>query len=73
MTPGVFVLTNVTILEEGLLLCLFIQGLLDTLPEPGTEWSEEQQKDWLALAAEIFKLLYKSHPTNETIFVTSRK
>lgn len=37
----------------------FIQGLIDALPEPGTQWPEEKQKEWLATAAQIFKFIYE--------------
>ena len=37
----------------------FIQGLLDTLPEPETNWAIEGQAKWLQAAANIFCLMYK--------------
>lgn len=37
----------------------FIQGLLDTLPEPGTNWTIEGRTKWLQAAANIFDLIYK--------------
>jgi hypothetical protein len=37
----------------------FIQGLLDTLPEPNTNWTVEGRAQWLQTAANIFGLLYK--------------
>lgn len=37
----------------------FIQGLLDTLPEPNTNWAEEGRAKWLQAAANIFDLMYK--------------
>lgn len=37
----------------------FIQGLLETLPEPGTEWKANDRADWLTAAATMFKLIYK--------------
>jgi hypothetical protein len=37
----------------------FIQGLLKTLPEPGTNWSIEGRSKWLQAAANIFDLMYK--------------
>ena len=36
----------------------FIQGLLDTLPEPFSAWTEDEQQLWLATAQQIFKILY---------------
>lgn len=43
----------------------FIQGLINALPEPGTEWPEAQQKEWLETAAQIFKFIYKKSNTRE--------
>jgi hypothetical protein len=37
----------------------FIQGLLDTLPEPATNWTIEGRAKWLQAAANIFDLIYK--------------
>jgi hypothetical protein len=37
----------------------FIQGLLDSLPEPNTNWAEEGRAKWLQAAANIFDLMYK--------------
>lgn len=37
----------------------FIQGLLDTLPEPQTNWAVEGRAKWLQAAANIFDLIYK--------------
>ncbi len=37
----------------------FIQGLLDTLPEPQTNWAIEGRAKWLQAAANIFDLIYK--------------
>jgi hypothetical protein len=37
----------------------FIQGLLDTLPEPGTNWAVEGRAKWLQAAGNIFDLMYK--------------
>lgn len=37
----------------------FIQGLLDTLPEPNTNWNVEGRAKWLQAAANIFDLIYK--------------
>ncbi len=36
----------------------FIQGLLDTLPEPDTNWTVEGRAKWLQAAANIFDLIY---------------
>jgi hypothetical protein len=36
----------------------FIQGLLDTLPEPGTNWGVEGRAKWLMAAAHNFDLIY---------------
>ena len=37
----------------------FIQGLLQTLPEPGSEWPLDEQATWLETAAHIFGLMYQ--------------
>lgn len=37
----------------------FVQGLLDTLPEPQTTWTVEGRAKWLQAAANIFDLIYK--------------
>ncbi|MGD0024848.1 MAG: hypothetical protein ABSC37_09515 [Xanthobacteraceae bacterium] len=37
----------------------FVQGLLDTLPEPNTNWTVEGRAKWLQAAANIFDLMYK--------------
>ena len=37
----------------------FVQGLLDSLPEPGTEWSAFDRAKWLGTAAGIFSLMYE--------------
>ena len=37
----------------------FIQGLLQTLPEPDTVWSVEGRAAWLETAANCFTLMYK--------------
>lgn len=35
-----------------------IQGLLQTLPAPGTNWSAKDQTNWLTLAGSVFKMIY---------------
>ena len=37
----------------------FIQGLLQTLPEPDTVWSEAEREKWLTTAKQIFGLIYR--------------
>jgi hypothetical protein len=37
----------------------FIQGLLQTLPKPETEWAATARVKWLQTAANIFDLIYK--------------
>jgi len=39
----------------------FIQGLLDTLPAPQTNWAIEGRAKWLQAAANIFDLIYKGN------------
>jgi hypothetical protein len=36
----------------------FIQGLLDTLPAPETNWTIEGRAKWLQAAAHCFDLIY---------------
>ncbi len=43
----------------------FIQGLLDKLPKPETEWPVEARKKWLQTAANIFDLMYSSDGGDE--------
>lgn len=50
----------------------FIEGLLQSLPEPGSQWSAEDRASWLQAAAYIFKLIYKGDGTVE-IKAPSRK
>lgn len=40
----------------------FIQGLVDSLPEPGKEWSEPEREQWLSAAKSIFGLIYRTTP-----------
>jgi hypothetical protein len=47
------------VLPEGPELHPFIQGLLNTLPEPQTNWTVEGRAKWLQAAANIFDLMYK--------------
>lgn len=37
----------------------FIQGLIEALPEPGTNWAVEGRAKWLQAAANNFDLMYK--------------
>lgn len=37
----------------------FIEGLVRTLPTPGTAWPENERKQWLDAARQIFPLIYK--------------
>jgi hypothetical protein len=37
----------------------FIEGLLQTLPEPHTDWPAQDRAKWLQTAANIFDLIYK--------------
>lgn len=37
----------------------FVEGLLQTMPEPGTVWAIEGRAAWLEAAATAFKLIYK--------------
>lgn len=35
-----------------------VQGLLDVLPETGTDWAIEERIKWLKAAASIFDLMF---------------
>ncbi|MHB1937520.1 MAG: hypothetical protein ACYCOR_13160 [Acidobacteriaceae bacterium] len=37
-----------------------IEGLLKELPEPQTEWTTEERKNWLEMASTIFNVIYKN-------------
>lgn len=37
----------------------FIEGLLQTLPPVGDDWTTEERMNWLNIASGVFKLLYK--------------
>lgn len=37
----------------------FVEGLLQTMPEPGTLWAIEGRAAWLEAAANVFKLMYE--------------
>lgn len=38
-----------------------IQGLLMTLPAPGSDWSAQDRVNWLTLASSIFTMIYKGN------------
>lgn len=40
-----------------------IAGLLRELPEPGEEFPQEKQEDWIAIAKATFRLIYRSTET----------
>jgi hypothetical protein len=40
-----------------------LNGLVETLPEAHTVWSESEQDDWISAAKAVFKLIYKKAPT----------
>ena len=47
----------------------FIQGLLDKLPAPESEWPVEARMRWLTTAANIFDLMYKAPDEGKFILV----
>lgn len=51
----------------------FIEGLLQTLPEPGTLWTVEGRAAWLQAAAQNFTLIYKGEGKIEVQAVASQK
>lgn len=44
---------------EGIAMHPFVKGLVETLPDPNTEWPESARKQWLDAAAAIFRLIYR--------------
>jgi hypothetical protein len=42
----------------------FFRGLLEALPEPGTDWPPPQREQWLETARNIFALLYSEPGEN---------
>jgi hypothetical protein len=49
----------------------FIRGLLETLPEPRTQWGARERAKWLNAAAQIFDLIYEG--ADGTILVAKVK
>jgi hypothetical protein len=43
----------------------FIEGLLQALPQPGTEWPSDERKKWLGTAENVFALMYKDGSATE--------
>jgi Family of unknown function (DUF5343) len=41
---------------------LVMRGLLQTLPPVGTEWADEQRKEWMDAVSAAFNLIYKRPP-----------
>jgi hypothetical protein len=41
-----------------------IEGLLEELPKPKTEWPMEERKNWLEMASTIFNVIYKNSDDN---------
>ena len=41
-----------------------IEGLLNELPEPRSEWGTEERKNWLEMASTIFNVIYKNSDDN---------
>lgn len=61
----------------------FFQGLLEALPEPGSEWPPAKREQWLETARNIFALLYvdpaetpapppRAEPVDFTAYAESR-
>ncbi len=61
----------------------FFQGLLEALPEPGSEWPRAKREQWLETARNIFALLYvdpaetpapqaRAEPVDFTAYAESR-
>ncbi|HEY7523139.1 MAG TPA: hypothetical protein VH720_05705 [Candidatus Limnocylindrales bacterium] len=47
-----------------------IRGLVETLPDPGTEWADEDQNEWLDAARANFRLIYR-RPKRATTTTTT--
>lgn len=50
-----------------------IQGLLMTLPAPGSEWSIQERVNWLTMANSIFTMIYKGEGPSIQITQTPRQ
>lgn len=50
-----------------------IQGLLMTLPAPGSEWSADERVNWLTMASSIFTMIYKGGQAKIQISMTTTK
>ncbi len=44
-----------------------IQGLVESLPDIGTPWAEEEREEWAALAQLIFKRVYKNTTPRDVV------
>jgi hypothetical protein len=44
-----------------------IQGLLMTLPQPGSDWAGQERINWLTMANSIFTMIYKGDAASVTI------
>ena len=51
----------------------FIQGLLDELPKPGSEWRVQDRAKWLQTSANIFDLIYNDLLDDADIIVKVSK
>jgi hypothetical protein len=51
-----------------------IEGLLEELPEPKSEWSTEDRKKWLEMASSVFAVIYRdTEDSRGTLKVTLEK
>ena len=50
-----------------------IQGLLMTLPEPGTAWGGQERANWLTMANSIFTMIYSGDPASIDIKANNGK
>jgi hypothetical protein len=50
-----------------------IQGLLMTLPAPGSDWSADERVNWLTMASSIFTMIYKGGQSKIEISMANTK
>lgn len=55
---------------DGIDLHPLIQGILMTLPQPGSEWSSQDRANWLTMTNSIFTIIYKDKGDGSPITVS---
>jgi hypothetical protein len=51
----------------------FIQGLIEELPEPKSDWPFDERRKWLQAASNIFDLIYKSEDSKVALRIEVQK